>query len=156
MIAAAAVLVLVLAASAGAAVWFLGNPLELFRKEAPPAVKQTPSKELPVVASALPPPVDLPAPPVIPPPIPGSFAIVVGTYDNARKAEEMQTVLRAQKIEPYYIDLVMAPEDVQRRLLIGRFPTREEAEAARAKLGPLFVDTRIVRGSQERLPVLPP
>ena len=82
--------------------------------------------------------------------------IVVGTYDNARKSLEMENALRAQKIEPYYIDLVMAPEDVQRRLLIGRFATREEAEAARAKLGPIFNDARIIRGSQERLPVLPP
>ena len=143
-------------AAIAAAIGFAGNPIELFRTEAPPAIKQTPSRELPVVATALPVPVDLPAPPVIPPPLPGSFVIVVGTYDNARKAQQMDTELRTRKIEPYYIDLVMAPEDVQRRLLIGRFATREEAEAARAKLGPLFADTRIIRGSQERLPVLPP
>jgi general secretion pathway protein A len=151
----AAAVVIVLALVAGA-VWFLGNPLELFRKEAGPALKQTPSRELPMVATALPVPVDLPAPPVIPPPLPGSFVIVVGTFDNARKAEQMAAELQAQKIEPYYIDIVMAPEDVQRRLLIGRFATREEAEAARTKLGPLFTDTRIIRGSQERLPILPP
>jgi len=143
-------------AAIAAAIVLLGNPLELFRKEPPPSIKQTPSRELPVVATALPVPVDLPAPPVIPPPIPGSFVIVVGTFDNARKAQQMETELRAQKIAPYYIDLVLAPDDVQRRLLIGRFATREEAESARAKLGPMFAEARIIRGSQERLPVLPP
>lgn len=146
----------VVLAALGAATWFLGNPLELFRKEAPPAARHRPSRELPIAATALPVPVDLPAPPVIPPPVPGSFVIVVGTFDNARKAQQMEAALRAQKIEPYYIDLVIAPDDVQRRFLIGRFPTREGAEAAKTKLGPLFADTRIVRGSQERLPILPP
>jgi len=145
-------------AAIAAAIAFLGNPIDLFRAGPLPPIARidVARPDLPVTLTALSAPADMPAPPVIPPPIPGSFVIVVGTYDNARQALQMETVLRAQKIEPYYIDLVLAPEDVQRRLLIGRFATREEAEAARAKLGPIFAEARIIRGSQERLPILPP
>src|SRR6187402_3401915 len=46
--------VVAVAAIAIAVAWFLGNPLELFAQEPPPAIKQTPERQLPVVATALP------------------------------------------------------------------------------------------------------
>jgi general secretion pathway protein A len=146
----------VLAAIAGA-IGFLGNPIEFFRPGPPPAVKQKPSApQLPVIATALPVPIDAPTPLMIPPPIPGSFSIVIGTFDNARRVQVIESELRVQKIEPYEIDIVMGPEDVQRRVLIGRFASREDAEAMRAKLGPAFADARVIPGAQERVRTLVP
>jgi cell division septation protein DedD len=92
----------------------------------------------------------------VPPPLPGSFSILVGTYDNARQAQLAETQIRNAKVEPYTIDIVMAPEDVQRRILIGRFATREEAEAVRQKIGPQFTTARVILGAQERLRLLVP
>ena len=40
----------------------------------------------------------------------------------------------------------MAPDDVRRRVLVGRYPTREEADAVRQKLGPAFNDARVILG----------
>jgi len=56
----------------------------------------------------------------------------------------------------YTIDIMMAPDDVRRRILIGRFPTREDAEAAKQKLGPLAANARVIPGTQERVRVLLP
>ena len=153
---AGAIVLLILGLLAIVAGYYLGNPFELFSAGPRPAIKPLPARPMPVPAAALPVPLDLPAPPVIPPPIPGSFSIVVGTYDNARQSQIVEAQLRAQKIEPYQIDIVMAPDDVQRRILIGRFATREEAEAAREKLGPLFTTARVIPGSMERARVLIP
>jgi cell division septation protein DedD len=92
----------------------------------------------------------------VPLPIPGSFSIVVGTYDNARAAESAEAALREQRLSPYTIDILVAPDDLQRRLLLGRFATREEAEAAKEKLGPLAATARVIPGAQERLRVILP
>ncbi|MND06761.1 hypothetical protein D3C83_283300 [compost metagenome] len=50
----------------------------------------------------------------------------------------------------------MAPGDLQRRLLLGRFATREEAEEAKEKLGILAANARVIPGAQERVRVLIP
>ena len=151
-----AIVVVVLAVLAALAGWYFGNPLDAFRSGATqPAITAMPSRQLPVMASAMPPPLDMPAR-VIPTAIPGSFSIVVGTYDSLRQVEMVEALLRSQKIEPYEIDIVVAPEDVQRRVLIGRFETREEAEAMRGKLGTLASSAKVILGSQERVRVLTP
>jgi hypothetical protein len=49
----------------------------------------------------------------------------------------------------------MAPGDVQRRVLVGRYATREEAEKVRATLGPTASLARVIPGEQERLRVIP-
>ena len=138
-----------------AVIFLLGNPLALFRAGDPPPVPKPPSRQIAQGAVALPPPFDMPAPPAIPLPIPGSFSLVIGTYDNARDALKVEAALKAQNVSYYTIDIVMGPEDVQRRILTGRYLTREEAEAARAKLGPDFTSARVIPGGQERLRVLP-
>ena len=93
---------------------------------------------------------DMPVPGLVPPPVAESFSIVVGTYDNAREAQRAESALREQNLAPYTIDILMAPDDVRRRLLLGRFATRDEAEAARAKLGPLSDNARVIIGWSER------
>ena len=135
--------------------WLAGNPVALFGAGPPPAAPAAPALPLPEIATALP-LMEMPAGAVIPQAIPGSFAVVVGTYDNAFEAKKIEMVLRGLGAGTIYtIDIVMAPEDVQRRILLGRFLSREEAEAAREKLGPRFTSARVIPGSQERLRVLP-
>ncbi len=139
------------------AVWFTGNPLDaLTAGEAPPAPKSEAPRQLPPPLAALPASAELPAPAPLPPPLPGSFSIVVGTYDNAWQARKIETTLHGQQLTPYTIDILMAPDDLQRRILLGRFQTREEAEEARQKLGPSFPEARVIPGGLERLRVLIP
>jgi len=138
-----------------AAFFFVGSPIGSSSADAPPAPK-VPLRQLPLSLVALPAPAAMPEPTPVPPPVFGSFAILIGTYDNVKEAQNAVTTLREQKLSPYTIDVLLAPDDVQRRILLGRYPTREEAEAARQALGPQFTTARIIRGSQERVPVLIP
>jgi general secretion pathway protein A len=140
----------------GAVIFLTGNPLDAFSAGAPPPAPNAPKPTLPAIAAALP-VMEFPASGVVPPPIPGSFVIVIGTYDNAIEARNVEAALRPKTAGAIYtVDILMAPEDVQRRILVGRFPTREEAEAARDKLGPQFATARVIPGAQERLRVLIP
>lgn len=143
-------IVVLLVAALGGAFWFLGNPLDLMTIDAPPTVALKPKLTLP---AALAPTVsaEMPVPSVAPPLVPGSFSLLVGTYDTARQAMLAEAVIRAQKLEPYVIDIVMGPENVERRILVGRFATREEAEAVRAKIGTQFTAARVIPGVMERL-----
>jgi general secretion pathway protein A len=148
--------IVLVVAIAAAAIAFVGNPVDLFSAGPPPSTPAAPKPALPEIATPLP-LMEMPASGVIPPPMAGSFAIVVGTYDNAVEARKIETVLRPQVAGTIYtIDIVMAPEDVRRRILIGRFATREEAEAAKDKLGSLALDARVIPGTQERLRVILP
>jgi hypothetical protein len=92
----------------------------------------------------------------IPPPIAESFSLLVGTYDNARDVQRVEALLRAGQQAPYSIDILIAPGDLQRRVLLGRYRTRAEAEAARAKLGKDFATAVVILGWQERLRVIIP
>jgi len=145
----------VIAAMAGAAV-FLGNPMDFFAAGPPPAVPHGPVRALPLALAALPVDANMPVAPVIPAPAFGSFSIMIGTYDNAREVRRVEALLRAQQLTPYEIDILMAPDDLQRRVLLGRYMTREDADAVLKKLGPAFPNARIVAGAQERLRVIIP
>ena len=82
-----------------------------------------------------------------PPPMPGSFSVLIGTYDSARQVELVERALTLQKLPVYMIDVLMAPGDLQRRVLVGRYATREEAEKARAALGPVMMSlSRVIPG----------
>ena len=136
---------IVLAALVAGGIWWAGNPLELFRPgplpATPRAAQQLPATPAPLAAA------DMPVAP--PPPIAESFSIVIGTYDNVREVQQVETRLRALQQVPYQIDIVMGPEDVRRRLLIGRFRNREEAVASLQKLGPAFANAQVIFGWQE-------
>lgn len=147
MVAGAIVLLLV---ALGVVIWFFGNPFELLSPISTPAVNQPPRGTAPAIAAALA-AATMPSPSVAPPMVPGSFAVMVGTYDNLRRAQHAEEQIRAQKLEPYSIDILMAPDDVQRRILLGRFATREEAEAVRQKLAPTFKTAQVIPGLRERL-----
>ena len=93
---------------------------------------------------------------VLPPPLAaGPFSILVGTFDTARQFDQFQAALRAQRLPAYFIDVYMAPGDIQRRLFIGRYSTREEADAVRQKLGPAMNDARVILGEMERYRFIP-
>jgi general secretion pathway protein A len=145
---------LVLLAAAGALYYFVGNPVELLSAGAPPASPPAPAPHLPVQVVPLSVPAGLPV--VGPPPaVPGSFSVLVGTYDTARQVSQFETLLRTQQLPVYMLDVVMAPGDLRRRLLVGRYPTREEADAVRQKLGPAMSDARVIPGEVERMRIVP-
>jgi general secretion pathway protein A len=145
---------LVLVAAGGAVFYFLGNPIELMTPGPLPVVRRAPAAPLPAKIAALAVPQELPV--IGPPPaMPGTFSVLIGTFDTARRLELLEAPLRAQRLPVYMLDVVMAPGDVQRRLLLGRYPTREEADAVRQKLGTTMNDARVIPGEVERLRIVP-
>ena len=133
-----------------AMIWLIGNPMSTGPAVEPP---EPPAPAVAASAEALPPPADMPVPALVPPPVAESFSIVVGTYDSLREAQRAESALREQNLIPYTIDVLIAPDDLRRRLLLGRFATRDEAEAARAKLGSLSENARVIIGWSERFRV---
>ena len=89
-----------------------------------------------------------------PPPMPGSFSVLIGTYDSVRQVELVERTLSLQKLPVYWIDVLMAPGDLQRRVLVGRYATREEAEKVRAALGGVLSLSRVIPEEMERLRVV--
>ena len=138
----------------------IGNPFallwdaplpEIFNPGPPPGRAYVPPAIAPLAAP------DGPALNAPPPPQAGSFSIVIGTYDSARQVELIERTLRAQKLPIYMLDVTIAPGDVQRRVLLGRYATEEEAYNVRASLGPLHsVTSKVIPGQMERVRVLPP
>jgi general secretion pathway protein A len=151
-IAVAAALLLV----AGVLFLFLGNPLDVKAPDANPPVPRVEQRWLPTAASPLPVPDGMPTV-AAPPPLPGSFSILVGTYDSARQVELIERSLRDRKLPVYLVDVLQPAGDIVRRIYLGRFATREEAERVRAGLDPLLsTSSRVIPGEIERMRVLPP
>jgi general secretion pathway protein A len=152
LVLAATLMVVLLAA----AVFFLiGNPLEYLEPDVTPAPPRVEQRSLPAVVAPLPEPAGMPvaAPP---PPMAGSFSVLIGTYDSARQVELAERALTRQKLPVYTIDVLMAPGDLQRRVLVGRYATREEAEKVRAAIGGVMMSlSRVIPGEQERLRAVP-
>jgi type II secretory pathway predicted ATPase ExeA len=148
--AAVAVLVVVMGAVA-----VIGNPIELFRPAIDPPLPRVEQKWLPQGLVPLPEPAGMP---VIgpPPPMAGSFSILIGTFDSARQAEVVERALREQRLPIYKLDVLQPAGDVVRRIYIGRYATREEAEQVRARLGPPLNAARVIPGELERMRVIPP
>lgn len=146
---------LVIVALIGVSVWLVGNPAELMNITGP-ATPAPPARQLPLAATALAASAEMPIATPIPPPIGGTFVIVIGTFDNARQAQRAEAQLHALQMTPYAIDIQVGPGDLQRRILLGRYTTREEAETAKQKLGPAFAASRVIPTEQERLRVMIP
>jgi len=146
----------ILAAIAAAIYLLLGNPLDLMSAGAAPNSPPPPARVAAERLVALRAPADLPVATPIPPPIPGSFSLLVGTYDNARDVQRAEALLKARQQAPYTIDILMGPDDLQRRVLLGRYATREEGEAVRVTLGKDFATALVIPGARERLRVIIP
>ena len=150
----AALLVLVLLAATVFAL--IGDPLEFLEPEVTPTLPRLGVEQrwLPADLTPLPPPDGMPmfAPP---PPMAGSYSVLIGTYDSVRLVELVERALILQKVPVYTLDVLMAPGDMQRRVLVGRYATPEEAEKVRLQLGPAMSTSRVISGAQERLRVIP-
>lgn len=138
---------------AGSVVYFyFGDPRGLMGDPVLPAVRAAPSR----VGAALP-PLDLSAAPdpVVPPPEAGPYSVLVGTFDSYLQVARVCGELRTRGLPFYTVDLSFGAGDVRRRVLVGRFPTREAAEAARGKLEGVVADARVIPGELERLRAVP-
>jgi general secretion pathway protein A len=149
----AAAMIVVLLAAGGVFAW-IGNPLELLRPAADPPPPRVEQKWLPPYVAPLGVPAGLPAvgPP---PPLPGSFSILIGTYDSARQVQLVEGQLRAQKLPVYMVDVLQPAGDTLRRIYLGRYATREEAERVRTGLAPPLSSSRVIPGELERRLVIP-
>ena len=150
---AAAVIVVVLAA--GGVFALIGNPIEMLSPAVDPPLPRVEQKWLPPNVAPLGVPDGMPvAGP--PSPIPGSFSILIGTYDSVRQAELVERALQQQQVPVYKVDVLQPAGDVLRRIYIGRYATQEEAERVRNELGPPFSSARVIPGELERRLVIPP
>lgn len=87
-----------------------------------------------------------------PPPVAsGAYSVLVDTYASPRESAAAEMMLRTRKLPYYAIDLPYR-DGVRRRLLVGRYADREQAEGVRAKLASVFVNARVVTAAVERLP----
>jgi cell division septation protein DedD len=97
----------------------------------------------------------LPAPetlPSLPPPIEeGAFSVLVGTYDSVRDVEQTAKRLRERGL-PVYAVSRRIDETVRRRVLVGRYATREDALKVRTDLAADFPEGRVIYGWFERVP----
>jgi general secretion pathway protein A len=114
-----------------------------------PPVAALQTQTLRAVPSPPPPPEGRPT--LRPPPaFPGSHAVIVGTYRTPQEASTVERTLRERALPIYAIDLRYL-DGVRRRLLIGRYRSRAEAEKARADLESVFTDARVAHWSEESL-----
>jgi general secretion pathway protein A len=142
---------LVLAALAGTTYYLVGNPLELLTPDVmPPSIREAAVLAMPATIAPVATPITIDAPP----PMPGSFSILVGTFDSAKQVATVDAALRPKGLPLYTVDVLVAPGDVQRRVLIGRYATRQEAEAACATVK-TQMEARVIPGAIERLRVVP-
>jgi general secretion pathway protein A len=113
---------------------------------------------------AAPRPVTTPTFPVVPPPPPeailslappsvaaGSFSVAVGTYDTPHQAETAEAALRIRRLPVFAIDL-STTQGIRRRLLVGPYGTRAEADTAYKSLAARFGEARVVSGPAARVP----
>jgi general secretion pathway protein A len=146
----AGLIVLLIAITVGYAVGF-GNPLALVTSSDLPRVPPPAQKSLGVAE-----PTRLPAPETLPdltaPNIEsGAFSVVVGTFDTPQEAESVAKRLHDRRLPVYAVNLAIDGA-VRRRILLGRFTTRDEAVKAQMDVAKEFPQTRIVYGWFERVP----
>ncbi len=140
-------LLVVAAVVAVALYYYVGNPLDLVASAEPPAVGAPETRTLRAAPSPPQPPEGRPT--LTPPPaFPGSHAVIVGTYRTPQEASAAEQTLRERALPVYAIDLRYV-DGVRRRLLIGRYRSRAEAEKARADVSTVFADARVAHWSEE-------
>jgi general secretion pathway protein A len=139
------------AALLGAMFYFFGNPLELLSPEVPPTVRAAAKMPLPAMFS---PPGNPPLSDA-PPPQPGSFSVLVGTYDTARQVAIVEAGLRVRELPIYTVDVIMAPSDVRRRVMVGRYADKAQADAASLTVKQQVPEARVIPGEIERMRMPP-
>ena len=150
----AAAIIAVLLVAGGVFAW-IANRFELLSPPVDPPLPRVEQTWLPPNVPQLAVPADMPVTGP-PPPIAGSFSILIGTYDSVREAELVERALQEQKLPIYKVDVLQPAGDVFRRIFVGRYATQEEAERVRAQLGPPLSSGRVIPGVLERRLVIPP
>jgi general secretion pathway protein A len=140
----------VVAVAAGAYWFFVMRPLAAMESGELPAPRNlTPSSLAVPLVPSLPAPETLPS---LPPPIEeGAFSVLVGAFDSVRDVEQTAKTLRERGLPVYAVSL-RAADAVRRRVLVGRYATREEALKIRTDLATDFPEARIIYGWFERVP----
>jgi general secretion pathway protein A len=142
--------VLLAAGAVGAAAWFLvSNPLDSFDGVSPPAVPPVRMESLGVRSVPAPAPDDDLRQWRAPSLEEGYFAVLVGTYATPRDLAAAEQVLKARKVPYYAVDL-WYDDGIRRRLMAGRYVTREEAERVRADLATSFATASVATAVSER------
>jgi general secretion pathway protein A len=134
----------------GAAIiaYFVGDRIALGAAAELPAVKALPPGTLGLRAVRLPVPPEVPLR-MLPPPISeGAFAVLIDTFESPRECALAEESLRARTLPLYAVDLRF-PDAVRRRLFVGRYQTREEAEKLRTDLAREFPSARVVTAETE-------
>jgi general secretion pathway protein A len=144
-------LLLVLGAGVVLTIYAVGNPIDALQPASAPRVAPLDASRLGVRDVALPAASDrleLISPP---PPAAGGFTVVVDTYDTPRRATIAEHILQRRGLPYYAVDLPY-PDGVRRRLLVGRFASREEAEKVQSDLAGVFPTARVLNTAAERIP----
>jgi general secretion pathway protein A len=143
----AAVAALVVAIAALAA-YLITDRLNLVTAAERPVVGAPSVQSLGLRGITLPSPPDVPLR-LLPPPISeGFFAVLVGTFEAPREFMAAEAALRARSLPLYAVDLRF-PDGVRRRLFVGRFQTREEADKLLADLARDYPAARVVTAESE-------
>jgi general secretion pathway protein A len=146
-----AALVVLALLTAGVYSLVLGRPVDVFGSRELPAVAPPPVSGLAIPTPSAPPtPDSLPA--LAAPDIEaGAYSVIAGTYRLPREAERAVQQVVDRRLPVYAVDLRIN-DAIHRRVMVGRFRTREEAVKAQADLASAFPEARIVYGWLERVP----
>ena len=148
---AVVVLLIGLLALAGAAYYALGNPFELMTATERPTVSTPPPQSLGVRPVAVNTGLDALPSLTIPTFAEDSpYSVLVGTYDSPSQAAAAEAALRTRALPLYAIDL-RYEDGTRRRLVVGRYATREEADKVRDDLARDFAAARVVYAWNERV-----
>ena len=83
-----------------------------------------------------------------PPLTEGNVAVLIGTFTSAREAVAAERAVRARGLPIYAVDMRFR-DGIRRRLFVGRFRTREEAEKVRSDIAGVFAEARLVTAASE-------
>ena len=145
---AIASVIIVLLALLGASLYFVGNPAEALQVGSQPRVAPVPAQNLGVRPLAAPPiPESLPLV-TLPTLANGFFSVLIDTYAAPREAARAEAILAAKKLPYYGLDLRYL-DGRRRRVLVGRYRTRTQAEEVRAQLASDFANARVVTAATE-------
>lgn len=147
--AAALVVLLLTIATVAYGAYELGNPLELLNVDTiPPQAAPRLTVALPATAPMAP---DT-EPNLMTRPAMWGYSVLVAAFEQPRDAVRAETLLRARKLPVFAIDMRYADGSVRRRLFVGRFASRQEANATQQQVASAFASARVTRADQERLP----
>lgn len=138
--------------TAAAGLYLFGDPLESTTALEPPAPPSTVPLPLP---SGLPIPHVPAAVPELAPAAPGGVTLLLGRFHEADAAAQLAARLLARDLPVYLIDVRLAPDQIERRVFVGRFTSRAQALAVRAELAGEFPGAQVLGAALERIRELP-